>query len=94
MMNLEDIKNRTAPVLKSHDVRHAGIFGSIARGEGKEGSDLDILVELGEEKSLLDLVALKMELEKATQREVDVVEYCTIHPRLKERILNEQVVLI
>jgi len=93
-MNIEEIKNKAAPVLKSHDVRHAGIFGSLARGDAKEGSDLDILVELGEEKSLLDLVALKIELEEATQREVDVVEYCTIHPRLKERILKEQVVVI
>jgi len=93
-MNIEEIKNKTAPVLKSHDVRHAGIFGSFARGEGAKESDLDILVELEGKKTLFDLVSLKMELEKVTQREVDVVEYCTIHPRLKERILKEQVVVI
>ena len=57
----------------------------------KEDSDIDILVELPKEKSLLDFVALKLELEETLGRKVDLVEYSTIHPLLKERVLKEQV---
>ena len=42
-------------------------------------------------KSLLDLISLKMELEERLKREVDIAEYVSIHPLLKERILNEEV---
>jgi len=91
---IEKIKNRIVPVLKRYDVVRAAVFGSFVRGEMEKGSDIDILVELGGEKSLLDLVALKMELEEVLGREVDVVEYSTIHPLLKERILKEQVMML
>jgi len=57
----------------------------------KEDSDIDILVELPKEKSLLDFVALKLELEETLGRKVDLVEYSTIHPLLKERVFREQV---
>ncbi len=63
--NIAELRSKIIPVLQQHDVIHAAIFGSFARGEEREDSDLDILVELGEGKSLLDLVALKLELEKS-----------------------------
>jgi hypothetical protein len=88
--NLEAIKKAIAPVLKRHRVLRAGIFGSFASGKMTENSDIDILVELAEDKSLLDLAALKLALEEAVGRTVDVVEYSTIHPLLKDRILREQ----
>jgi len=44
--------------------------------------------------SLLDFVGLKLEIEEALGRKVDLVEYSTIKPLLKERILNEQVVIL
>lgn len=92
--NIEEIKDKIVPVLKRHDVVRAALFGSFVRGEAKKGSDIDILVEFKGEKSLLDLVALKLELEDLLRREVDVVEYSTIHPLLKERILKEQVIML
>lgn len=63
------LKNKIIPVLEQHDVIHAVVFGSFARGEEREDSDLDLLVELGEDKTLLDLVALKLELEEVLGRE-------------------------
>lgn len=92
--SLEEVKQRVIPVLKRHDVVHAAIFGSFARGEPGEDSDLDILVEFGSDKSLLDLVALQLELEEALRREVDVLTYRAIHPRIKERVLKEQVTIL
>jgi len=92
--NIKGIKDKIVPVLKRHDVVHAAIFGSFVRGEAKKDSDIDILIEFKGEKSLLDLAALKIELEDLLGREVDVVEYSTIHPLLKEKILKEQVIML
>ena len=57
-------------------------------------SDIDILVEISKDISLLDFVGLKLEIEEALGRKVDLVEYKTIKPLLKERILQEQVTIL
>ena len=90
---LEEIRRKILPILRKHGVTKASVFGSWARGESKEGSDLDILVELPEGKSLLDLARLKIELEERLGIRVDVLTYNSIHPLLRERILNEQKVI-
>jgi len=89
--SLDELQRKISPVLKRHGVIRAGLFGSLVREEMKESSDIDILIELVEGKSLLDLVGLKLDLEEVLEMKVDVVEYSTIHPLLKERILKEQV---
>jgi hypothetical protein len=89
-MELEEIKDKIIPVLRRYDVRKASVFGSFVRGEESEGSDIDILVEFKGEKSLLDLVGLKIELEGVLGRKVDVLTYNSLHPLLKDRILKEQ----
>lgn len=91
---VDDVENRIIQVLKRHNVKKAALFGSYVRGEAKEGSDIDILVELDEDVSLLDFAGIKLELEEATGKNVDLVEYETIKPLLRDRILKEQVVLI
>lgn len=68
----------------------ASLFGSSIRGEAKAESDIDILVELEEGKSLLDFIGLEIELEEVLQRKVDLLAYDSIHPRLKNDLLNEQ----
>jgi len=89
--DLEDIKKKIVPVLRKHGVIRAGIFGSVARGEADRKSDVDILVELPEGKSLLDLVVLEKEIERKLGRKVDLLTYKSIHPLLRERILGEEV---
>lgn len=93
-MELEEIETRLVPVLRRNGVKRAAIFGSFVRGEQEEGSDLDILVEFEGEKSLLDLVGLKMELEEVLGRKVDLLTYNSLHPLLKDRILQEQRVIL
>jgi len=92
--NLEDIKKKIIPILESHGVKKAALFGSCVRGEMKKGSDIDILVQMTDDVSLLGFVGVKLELEEALGRKVDLVEYDTIKPLIKDRILNEQVVII
>ncbi len=91
---MEKVKQQITPVLKQHGVVRAGVFGSFARGDIKRGSDLDLLVELPEGKSLLDLVDLKLALEKELGRKTDVITYRSLHSRIKERVLKEQVKIL
>ena len=89
--SLSEIKKIAVPILRKNNVIRAGIFGSFARGEAKNDSDIDILIKFRGRKNLLDLVGVKQELEEKMKRRVDVVTYKSIHPLLKEIILNEEV---
>jgi hypothetical protein len=91
--NIKKIRDKIYPILQRYDITKAAIFGSFVRGESKKGSDIDILVEFKGEKSLLDLAGLKIELEELLKMEVDVLTYNSLHPLIKERILNEQEVI-
>ena len=93
-MNVEEIKEKILPILKRYGVTRAGVFGSVVRGEAKEDSDVDILVEIESKISLLDFVGLQLELEEALGKRVDLGEYGTIKPIIKDRILKEQVVIL
>jgi predicted nucleotidyltransferase len=77
-------------VLKRFGVKRASLFGSSARGEDREDSDIDILVEFEVGKSLLDLAGLKIELEEVLGRRVDLLTFKSLHPLLKDKILKEQ----
>jgi len=92
--SIQIIKRKIISILKRHGVTKAAVFGSLARGEEGRNSDIDILVEFKGEKSLLDLIGLKIELEEVLGKKVDIVEYSTIHPLLKERILREQMPIL
>ena len=94
MNNIENIKKRLIKVLIEHEVKKAALFGSIVRGEATKESDVDLLIEFKGRKSLLDLVGLKLELQELLRRKVDVVTYKSLHPLLKERILNEEEVIL
>jgi predicted nucleotidyltransferase len=93
-MNLEDIKRKALPILKRHGVTRAGVFGSVVRGEETDDSDIDILVEIERRMSLLDFVGLKIELEEALGRKVDLGEYAAIKPIIKDDILSEEVAIL
>jgi len=91
---IEEIKRKILPILKPYGVKRVGLFGSYVRGEMREDSDIDILVEIEKDISLLDFVGLKLEIEETLGKKVDLVEYNTIKPLLRERILNEQVIIL
>jgi len=89
-VNIEDFNRQIIPVLKRFGVKRASLFGSSARGEDREDSDIDILVEFEAGKSLLDLAGLKIELEEVLGRRVDLLTFNSLHPLLKDKILKEQ----
>jgi len=88
------VKQLAVPILKKHEVIRASLFGSIVRGEVKKGSDIDILVEVPESKSLFDMMDIQFELEDVLKKKVDLVEYDLIKPRLKPYILKEQIKIL
>ncbi len=93
-MTIKEIENKILPVLRKYHVRRASLFGSVVRGEMTEESDIDLLVELPETASLLDLAGLKIDIEELLGRNVDVLTYDSLHPLLRDRILSEQVTIL
>jgi|SRR5690554_5929614 len=91
MNEIDKIKKQILPIVKRNKIRRAGIFGSFATGSFTNTSDVDILVELGNNISLLDFVRIKLDLEDSLQRKVDLVEYKAIKPRLRKQILEEEI---
>jgi uncharacterized protein len=76
-------------IAANHGAHNLRIFGSVARGESKPESDLDILVEMEPGRSLMDHVALMQDLEDLLQRKVDVVSDRALHWYIRDRILAE-----
>lgn len=74
----------------AHNVR---LFGSVARGEDDDQSDVDFLVDLEPGRSLLDLGGLLMDLQEILGRPVDVVTEKGLRERLRQRVLREAVPL-
>jgi len=74
----------------AHNVR---VFGSVARGEADEQSDIDFLVDLAAGRTLFDLGGLQYDLEQLLGYRVDVVTERGLKPRSRERVLREAVPL-
>ena len=66
-------RREIADVLARHGVTNARIFGSVARGDDHEGSDLDLLADFAPDASLLDIIGIQMELEDLLGVSVDLV---------------------
>lgn len=80
-------------IAAAHGARNVRLFGSLGRGEANSSSDLDLLVDMSEGRSLLDLVALGDDLEESLGVPVDVVTEKSLSPYLRDRILVEAVSL-
>ena len=85
-MSREEIETALVSILGKYGVRKIGLFGSYARGEERIDSDLDVLVEFAERKSLLTLVRIERELSEHIGVKVDLLTEQAISPYLVERI--------
>jgi len=77
------------PIARRYGARNVRVFGSVARGDERARSDIDLLVTMPARATLFDLGGLKMDLEEALRRNVDVVPDDSIKPSLRDRILTE-----
>jgi len=88
----ELLKDRREDILRiaaQHGAHNVRVFGSVARGEARPDSDVDLLVELEAGRSLLDLGGLLMDLQTLLGREVDVVTDKGLRDRIRTRVLQE-----
>jgi len=93
-MKIEEIKQKIIPILKYYKIKKAGLFGSCVSGKMKKDSDIDILVDIEKNISLLDFIGIKLKIEEALKKKVDLVEYNTIKPLLRESILKDEVPIL
>jgi predicted nucleotidyltransferase len=90
---LKEKRDEILKVAASHGARDVRVFGSRARDENRPDSDLDLLVTLDEHASLLDIVAIKQDLEDLLGCNVDVVTEDAISPYIREEVLRQAIVL-
>ncbi len=76
-------------ICRQNDVVKVGVFGSMARGEATEQSDIDLIVEFSKRKGLLALVALERRISAALGRKVDLLTEAALSPDLRDRVLRE-----
>ncbi len=88
---IDSIKSLKEDIRKKYRAEVVGIFGSFVRGEEKETSDIDLLVEFSADADLFDFVGLSIFLEERLGRKVDVVPRDTVRAELREIILEEAV---
>ena len=90
---LQTKRDEVVQVAARHGARNIRIFGSVARGDASELSDLDLLVDLEDGRSLLDHAALVLELRDLLGHKVDVVTSRGLRSRIRQRVFAEAIPL-
>jgi predicted nucleotidyltransferase len=89
---LNDIRARRGEILevaRKHSARDVRVFGSVVRGDNNQASDIDFLIRMEPDRSLLDRIEFMQELEDMLQVKVDVVNEKALHPLIREQVLKE-----
>ena len=85
---LREKREQILQIAQKHGARNVRVFGSVAKGKVRAGSDVDLLVEMEPGRSLLDMIAIKQDLEDLLGRKVDVVTEAAVSPYIRESVLN------
>ena len=90
---LKEKRDEILRIANKRGARNVRVFGSAARGEADEESDIDFLVNMEPGRNLFDMGGLVMDLKELLGRDVDVVTERGLKPRIRERVLREAVAL-
>ncbi len=90
---LQTKRKKILQIAARHGARKVRVFGSVARGEARRGSDIDFLVEMDEGRSLLDHAALILDLERLLKRPVDVASERGLRPPVMKEVLKDAIAL-
>ena len=90
---LKEKRQQILIVAAKHGASNIRVFGSVARGQAGPTSDLDLLVDMRADHSLLDRVSLILDLEEVLGQKVDVATERVLRPELRARVLREAVPL-
>jgi predicted nucleotidyltransferase len=90
---IQDKKSDILAIAARHGAANVRLFGSVARGDDSETSDVDLLVSMEKNRSLYDLIGLQQDIQKILNRKVDVLTDKSINSYLQTKILQEAVLL-
>jgi predicted nucleotidyltransferase len=90
---LQSKRSQILQIAARHGARKVRVFGSVARGTARRGSDIDFLVEMEEGRSLLDHAALVLDLERLLKRSVDVASERGLRSLVRKGVLKDAVAL-
>ncbi|MBR0514269.1 MAG: nucleotidyltransferase domain-containing protein [Clostridia bacterium] len=90
---IEKIKQRIEPVARKYGISTIWLFGSYARGEANENSDVDLLIEGGWIRTLFQLASLRLELEEVHKKSVDLITIGNNNEDFLQKIRQEAVIL-
>ena len=93
MPTIDELKKNIIPFINDYGIKRVGVFGSLARGEAKESSDIDLVFDFDKEFGLFALSGLKIALEESLGKKVDIVEFSSLDPNIGANIMNEVVML-
>lgn len=82
-------KEKIIEICRRNDISFCALFGSFARGEADEESDIDLLIRFAKPKSLLGHIGITHEFEDALEKEVDLITENELSPHIKENILKD-----
>lgn len=88
-MNIEIIEKKISHILTEYGVTYAGVFGSVARGEDKPESDIDILIRMGKPLGMFSYMALIRNIETSLGRKVDVVTEKSLNKFVRPYVIPE-----
>jgi predicted nucleotidyltransferase len=88
-MKVADVKNKISPILGDFGIEYAGVFGSIARGEDRPDSDVDILVRFGKPLGMFLYMRMVNNLEEVLGRKVDVVTENSLNRFVRPFVMPE-----
>ena len=92
-MLLKEKREEILQIAHKHGARNVRVFGSGARGNMQPGSDIDLLVEMEPGRSLLDIIAMRQDLEDLLDCKVDVVTEAALSPYIRDEVLSQVVSL-
>lgn len=94
-MGIEELlgnrRDEIVRIARSHGAVRVRVFGSVARGEAGPESDVDVLVDMEPGRDLLDIIAIKQDIEDLLGRQVDVVTEASVSPYVRAQILKEAI---
>ena len=90
---LKEYKNEILKIAFLHGAKNIKVFGSVARGEENQNSDVDFVVEMSKGKTVLNRIALMQDLKKLLGQDVDVVTYKSLKERVRNSLIKDAVEL-
>jgi predicted nucleotidyltransferase len=93
MTDIQAHRDQILQLARAHGARNVRVFGSVARGQSDAASDIDLLVEMAPDRSLLDRIALIHDLQDLLGWPVDVINERALHRAIRDRVLAEAVQL-